>query len=87
MEELCILLRYIDFYLIFFLIYFNNLCYLQWRELSYDQATWEEEGDDIPGLKVAIEYYLDLRAASLSNTGSKPGRKPKSCKLKTPPHN
>jgi len=47
--------------------------------LSYDQATWEEEGDDIVGLKVAIEYYLDHRAASLS--GSKPGRKPKSCKL------
>lgn len=60
----------------------RTLYLVKWRELSYDQATWEEEGDDIVGLKVAIEYYLDHRAASLS--GSKPGRKPKSSKSSRP---
>jgi len=37
---------------------------VKWRELGYDQATWEDEHEDIPGLKQAIEYYLDLRAAN-----------------------
>ncbi|CAG9761276.1 unnamed protein product [Ceutorhynchus assimilis] len=36
---------------------------VKWRELSYDQATWEEESDVIPGLKAAIEYYKDLKQA------------------------
>ncbi|XP_019771102.2 chromodomain-helicase-DNA-binding protein Mi-2 homolog isoform X4 [Dendroctonus ponderosae] len=56
----------------------RTLYLVKWRELSYDQATWEEEGDDIAGLKTAIEYYQDLRAATLS--GGKTGRKPKSSK-------
>lgn len=41
----------------------RTLYMVKWRELSYDQCTWEEESDEIPGLKVAIEYYMDLRAA------------------------
>lgn len=30
---------------------------VKWRDLSYDQATWESEHEDIAGLKIAIEYY------------------------------
>lgn len=30
---------------------------VKWRDLSYDQATWESENADIAGLKNAIEYY------------------------------
>lgn len=30
---------------------------VKWRDLSYDQATWESEHEDIAGLKSAIEYY------------------------------
>lgn len=36
----------------------RTLYLVKWRELPYDQATWEEESDEIPGLKSAIEYYL-----------------------------
>lgn len=35
----------------------RTLYLTKWRDLPYDQATWEEENDDIPGLKRAIEYY------------------------------
>ncbi|XP_030750203.1 chromodomain-helicase-DNA-binding protein Mi-2 homolog isoform X2 [Sitophilus oryzae] len=55
----------------------RTLYLLKWRELSYDQATWEDENEDISGLKAAIEYYQDLRAACLSGVGSKSGRKSK----------
>lgn len=44
--------------------------------MAYDQATWEQESDDIPGLKVAIEYYQDLRAAC-SAEGNRKGKKGK----------
>lgn len=30
---------------------------VKWRDLSYDQATWESEHEDICGLKNAVEYY------------------------------
>lgn len=30
---------------------------VKWRDLSYDQATWESEHEDIAGLKNAIDYY------------------------------
>ncbi|XP_023020569.2 chromodomain-helicase-DNA-binding protein Mi-2 homolog [Leptinotarsa decemlineata] len=60
----------------------RNLYLIKWRELTYDQATWEDESDDIPGLKPAVEYYLDLRAACIgggSGARSKKnkGKKPK----------
>ncbi|XP_057664252.1 chromodomain-helicase-DNA-binding protein Mi-2 homolog isoform X2 [Diorhabda carinulata] len=62
----------------------RTLYLVKWRELTYDQATWEEESDDIPGLKPAIEYYHDLRAACLTGSaGSKIGKKGKSKKSKT----
>ncbi|KAJ2952576.1 hypothetical protein O0L34_g6899 [Tuta absoluta] len=56
---------------------------VKWRDLSYDQATWESEHDDIAGLKGAIEYYQDMRAYITSegkgkgSKGKKPGRKSK----------
>lgn len=30
---------------------------VKWRDLSYDQATWESEHEDIAGLKQAMDYY------------------------------
>ncbi|XP_068214865.1 chromodomain-helicase-DNA-binding protein Mi-2 homolog isoform X13 [Palaemon carinicauda] len=36
---------------------------VKWRDLAYDQATWEDEDEDITGLKTAVEFYHDLRAA------------------------
>ncbi|XP_015590348.1 chromodomain-helicase-DNA-binding protein Mi-2 homolog isoform X4 [Cephus cinctus] len=57
---------------------------VKWRELGYDQATWEDEHEDIPGLKQAIEYYLDLRAANCCDgTSSRKGKKGKGKKSKT----
>ncbi|CAM6031352.1 unnamed protein product, partial [Sphagnum compactum] len=52
----------------------------KWRELAYDQATWEEEVDTVVGLKEGIEYYNDLRNAFLNiersdKKGKKKGRK------------
>lgn len=35
----------------------RTLYLVKWRDLSYDQATWEDENADILGLKLAIEYY------------------------------
>lgn len=49
---------------------------VKWRELGYDQATLEDEHEDIPGLKQAIEYYLDLRAANCCDgSSSRKGKK------------
>ncbi|CAH0765490.1 unnamed protein product [Bemisia tabaci] len=59
----------------------RTLYLVKWRDLSYDQATWEEEDDEITGLKSAIEYYLDLRANY--NNDSKRNKKGKSKKTKT----
>ena len=36
---------------------------VKWRDLAYDQATWEDEDEDIIGMKTAVEFYHDLRAA------------------------
>lgn len=53
---------------------------VKWRDLPYDKSTWEDESDDIPGLKQAIDYYLDLRAMCTSEQRlgkKKKGRKSK----------
>lgn len=40
----------------------GSMWYLvKWRELGYDQATWELEGEDIPDLQNQIDNYYDLR--------------------------
>ncbi|XP_063233226.1 chromodomain-helicase-DNA-binding protein Mi-2 homolog isoform X2 [Bacillus rossius redtenbacheri] len=61
----------------------RTLYLVKWRDLSYDQATWEDDSEDILGLKQAIEYYHDLRAAcSAEISGSKKARKGKSKRTK-----
>ncbi|XP_047988172.1 LOW QUALITY PROTEIN: chromodomain-helicase-DNA-binding protein Mi-2 homolog [Leguminivora glycinivorella] len=56
---------------------------VKWRDLSYDQATWESEHADIVGLKQAVDYYQDMRAyitsegKSKGSKGKKAGRKSK----------
>lgn len=60
----------------------RTLYLVKWRELTYDQATWEEESDDIPGLKQAIEYYVDLRSACMSGGNSSKNKKGKGKKIK-----
>ena len=55
---------------------------VKWRDLGYDQATWEEEDDSILGLKTAIEYYMDLRSACNAESGKRP-RKGKGKRTKT----
>ncbi|KAL7288976.1 hypothetical protein TKK_0016934 [Trichogramma kaykai] len=56
---------------------------VKWRDLGYDQSTWEDEHADIPGLKIAIEYYLDLRAANSADGPTRKGKKGKGKKSKT----
>ncbi|XP_053675987.1 chromodomain-helicase-DNA-binding protein Mi-2 homolog [Anopheles nili] len=51
----------------------RTLYLVKWRELPYDQATWEDEEEDIPGLKLAVEYYLDLRANCSQDIGGGSG--------------
>lgn len=60
----------------------TTLYLVKWRELTYDKVTWEEDNDEVAGLKVAIEYYMDLRAlccadTSLRKKGNKKGRRSK----------
>lgn len=69
----------------------RTLYFVKWRELPYEAATWEEEDDEVPGLKNAIEYYMDLRAnctneinnsgASSSKKNKKKGRKSRTKEL------
>ncbi|XKL65519.1 hypothetical protein PGB90_008939 [Kerria lacca] len=53
---------------------------VKWRDLPYDQATWEDENNDIPGLKRAIEYYWDLRASLDPSRKYKKGKNKKKSK-------
>uniref|UniRef100_A0A8D8MGQ8 Chromodomain-helicase-DNA-binding protein Mi-2 homolog n=2 Tax=Culex pipiens TaxID=7175 RepID=A0A8D8MGQ8_CULPI len=69
----------------------RTLYFVKWRELPYEAATWEEEDDEVPGLKNAIEYYMDLRAncsneinsssSSSSKKSKKKGRKSRTKEL------
>lgn len=43
----------------------RNMYFVKWRELEYDQCTWEDDEDDVPGLKAAIKFYEDHRAYSV----------------------
>ena len=45
----------------------GSLWYLvKWRELGYDQATWEIEGEDIPDFQRQIDNFFDLRCVPMS---------------------
>ncbi|PSN37765.1 Chromodomain-helicase-DNA-binding protein Mi-2 [Blattella germanica] len=59
----------------------RTLYLVKWRDLSYDQATWEEENETILGLKQAIDFYMDLRA-SCNVDGSRKGKKGKGKRTK-----
>lgn len=53
----------------------RTLYLVKWRELAYDQATWEDDSEeDIPGLKMAVEYYMDLRLACTTDQSMKKGK-------------
>ncbi|CAO1409832.1 unnamed protein product [Diamesa serratosioi] len=53
----------------------RTLYLVKWRELNYDQSTWEEETNEIPGIKTAIEFYLDLRANNADPAAARKGKK------------
>lgn len=53
----------------------RTLYYVKWRELPYDQSTWEDDEEDIPGLKAAIEFYQDHRTYNLEGGTSKKSKK------------
>ncbi|XP_019557394.3 chromodomain-helicase-DNA-binding protein Mi-2 homolog [Aedes albopictus] len=67
----------------------RTLYFVKWRDLQYDQCTWEEDDDEIPGLKSAVEYYMDLRNncnnemgnSSSSKKNKKKGRKSRAKEL------
>uniref|UniRef100_A0A6P4FFM2 Chromodomain-helicase-DNA-binding protein Mi-2 homolog n=1 Tax=Drosophila rhopaloa TaxID=1041015 RepID=A0A6P4FFM2_DRORH len=47
----------------------GNVIYLvKWRDLPYENTTWEEEDADIPSLRKAIDFYHDLLAARTKST-------------------
>lgn len=47
---------------------------VKWRDLPYNQSTWESEDEEIIGLKTAIEVYHDFRAArGADDSGKSPG--------------
>ncbi|BFZ23291.1 hypothetical protein BsWGS_26330 [Bradybaena similaris] len=54
---------------------------VKWRDLPYDQATWEKEDADIADLQTAIEDYKNLRLVMYGNdepiAPKKPGKKSK----------
>lgn len=55
----------------------RTLYYVKWRELPYDQSTWEDESEDVAGLKEAVEYYIDLRANTMEPGSNKKNNKKK----------
>uniref|UniRef100_A0A1A8BIU0 Chromodomain helicase DNA binding protein 8 n=1 Tax=Nothobranchius kadleci TaxID=1051664 RepID=A0A1A8BIU0_NOTKA len=53
----------------------NNVHYLiKWRELPYDQATWESEDMDIPDFDTYKQQYWNHRELMIGEDG-RPGRK------------
>lgn len=38
---------------------------VKWRDLPYDQATWEREDNDIVDMKLYVENYENLRYCAL----------------------
>uniref|UniRef100_A0A8D8WT53 Chromodomain-helicase-DNA-binding protein Mi-2 homolog n=1 Tax=Cacopsylla melanoneura TaxID=428564 RepID=A0A8D8WT53_9HEMI len=48
----------------------STIYLVKWRDLPYDKATWEDENEEIPGLRESIDFYTDLKAAYF-NDGKK----------------
>lgn len=53
----------------------RTLYYIKWRELPYIESTWEDEDDETPGLKSAIEFYNDHRQYYLEGGATKKKKK------------
>ncbi|XP_059476340.1 chromodomain-helicase-DNA-binding protein Mi-2 homolog isoform X2 [Neocloeon triangulifer] len=57
---------------------------VKWRDLGYDQTTWEFDDGTIHGLHLAVDYYQDLRTSlNADGNSSKKGKKGKGKKSKT----
>jgi chromodomain-helicase-DNA-binding protein 4 len=56
---------------------------VKWRDLCYDQTTWEFDDGTIHGLHRAVEYFSDLKASLNIDGSSKKGKKGKGKKSKT----
>lgn len=48
---------------------------VKWRDLPYDQATWETEEEGVVDLAQAIEDYYNLRYVMLGVPDKKPVKK------------
>jgi chromodomain-helicase-DNA-binding protein 4 len=53
----------------------RTLYLVKWRELPYEYSTWEDEEEDLPGLKAAIEFYQDHRQYNLEGDRGKKKKK------------
>lgn len=56
---------------------------VKWRDLSYDQATWEKEDAEIADLQKYIEDYKNLRLVMYGNDEPPPTKKGKKSKSKS----
>ncbi|XP_067262613.1 chromodomain-helicase-DNA-binding protein 4 isoform X1 [Chanodichthys erythropterus] len=60
----------------------NNVHYLiKWRDLQYDQSTWEIEDMDIPDFETFKQHYWNHRELMLGEEG-RPGKKIKKVKVR-----
>uniref|UniRef100_A0A673FTP4 Chromodomain-helicase-DNA-binding protein 4-like n=1 Tax=Sinocyclocheilus rhinocerous TaxID=307959 RepID=A0A673FTP4_9TELE len=60
----------------------NNVHYLiKWRDLQYDQSTWESEDMDIPDYETFKQHYWNHRELMLGEEG-RPGKKMKKVKVR-----
>uniref|UniRef100_A0A8C2AST7 Chromodomain helicase DNA binding protein 4b n=1 Tax=Cyprinus carpio TaxID=7962 RepID=A0A8C2AST7_CYPCA len=60
----------------------NNVHYLiKWRDLPYDQSTWESEDMDIPDYETFKQHYWNHRELMLGEEG-RPGKKMKKVKVR-----
>ncbi|XP_048009062.1 chromodomain-helicase-DNA-binding protein 4 isoform X4 [Megalobrama amblycephala] len=60
----------------------NNVHYLiKWRDLQYDQSTWESEDMDIPDFETFKQHYWNHRELMLGEEG-RPGKKIKKVKVR-----
>ncbi|TRY56457.1 hypothetical protein DNTS_008703 [Danionella cerebrum] len=60
----------------------NNVHYLvKWKDLPYDQSTWESEDMDIPDFETYKQHYWNHRELMLGEEG-RPGKKTKKVKVR-----
>ncbi|XP_037392937.1 chromodomain-helicase-DNA-binding protein 4 isoform X1 [Pygocentrus nattereri] len=60
----------------------NNVHYLiKWRDLPYDQSSWESEDMEIPDYETYKQQYWNHRELMIGDEG-RPGKKPKKVKVR-----